>query len=180
MILNTCRSTPGVSLLQRFWKAGGSSLTVRSPRCCCSLWGAKLSPVEKKVRRWSVLISHLKIFFVIWCALWSSPWISSMVYAFAFSGVEMEGYNLLVTSTIETAVVYRSESDKFLRISAESSPGLLSICACVFSQRRPGARLVSACVPLRERSVGRSALCSGHWPGFWRAEGGAVGNVWAG
>lgn len=42
-----------------------------------------------------------------------------IVCAFAVSGVKMEGYNLLVTSTIEMAVVYRSESDSFLNISVE-------------------------------------------------------------
>lgn len=89
----------------------------------------------------------------------------------------MESYSLLVTSAIEMAVVYRSVS-------------LCSKCFCeeiswyaelsVFHQRCPGAWSVSAHVPLREWSVGRCALCSGHWPGFWWAQGGAAGNIWAG
>lgn len=33
------------------------------------------------------------------------------IWLFCFSGVEMKGYNLLVTSTIEMAVVYRSASE---------------------------------------------------------------------
>lgn len=49
-----------VSFFQRFWRAGGSSSTVQSPQSCCSLWAAKLSPVERKVCYWSVLISHFK------------------------------------------------------------------------------------------------------------------------
>lgn len=54
------------------------------------------------------------------------------------------------------------------------------VFVCLSSQRRPGSRLVLPGVSLREWPVGRSALCSGHWPGFWRAEGGAVGNIWTG
>lgn len=34
---------------QRFWRAGGSSLTARFRVCCCSLWAARLNPVERKV-----------------------------------------------------------------------------------------------------------------------------------
>lgn len=47
-------------------------------------------------------------------------------------------------------------------------------------QRCPGIGVVSLYVPLRERSVGRSAVCSRHRPGFWWAEGSTVGNVWTG
>lgn len=96
---------------------------------------------------------------------------------FTLSGVEMESYSLLVTSAIEMAVVYRSVSS-------------CSKCFCeemtwyaelsLFHQRCPGIWSVSAHVPLREWSVGRCPLCCGHWPGFWWAQGGAAGNIWAG
>lgn len=48
-----------------------------------------------------------------------------IVSIFSFSCVHMEGYNLLVTSAIEMAVVYRSESDNFIKISVEESLGFV-------------------------------------------------------
>lgn len=98
--------------------------------------------------------------------------------SFPFSGVEMEGYNLLVTSTIEMAVVYRSESDNFIKISVVSlgfvhsdfitvvekmAPGwaqnsvLLCLCVCMFLCVR-----VCVCVlrDVQERGLSRSECLS--------------------
>lgn len=58
--------------------------------------------------------------------------------SFPFSGVEMEGYNLLVTSTIEMAVVYRSESDNFIKISVVSLGFVHSDFITVVEKMAPG------------------------------------------
>lgn len=86
-----------------------------------------------------------------------------MVCAFAFSGVEREGYNLLVTSTIEMAVIYRSEADKFLKISV-SSLGLVSseqhVCVCVCFLRDVQERGLSRPVCLSESDQWDAVLCA--------------------
>lgn len=93
-----------VCLCQRFCRAGGSSLTVQSLPCCCSLWASKQRPV-----RYYSVTSDL---------CFTLPFVnlqrtSRLSVSFSFPGVEMESYNLLVTSTIEMAVVYRSETDEW-------------------------------------------------------------------
>lgn len=78
-----------------FCRAGGFSSTVRSPRCCYSDWAAEpLSPVKKEVCRPSVG----SLLFV---------WSVMIVGLFSGLGEDLEGYNLLITSTIQMTVVYR-------------------------------------------------------------------------
>lgn len=170
---NRLKCVAVLAYLQRFWRAGGSSSTAQSRVCCCSLWAARLNRVETKV--W-----YSSEFIPVWCVC-VCPWLkvngrhlSSIVH------LSEKSYNLLVTSTIEMAVVYRSDPHNFANIYKKAPPVLIFVCVCVFAQRCPAERIVAASVPLRERSVGRCALRSGHRPGFWWAEGGAAGNVWPG
>lgn len=147
---------------QRLWPAGASSLTAPSPVCCSSLWSARLDPAETKVC----------------CSSESVPECDDCVFACGWWYVvplSVESYNLLVTSTIEMAVVYRS--DPLCRCLQEALPVLTLVCDCVPVQGCPAEWVVPACVPLRERPVGRRGVCSGHRPGLWWAEGGPAGNV---
>lgn len=146
------------SSLQRFWRAGASSLTAQSRVCCCSLWAARPDPVETKVRCSSESIPE-------WCTC-VCPWpevngrcLSFLVYLLA------ETYNLLVTSTIEMAVVYRSD----LRCSAnvDKKPLFwsdLCVCFCICSEMSSRGDCPGPCSCQRVIS---GTLCFALWSSTW-------------
>lgn len=95
----------------------------------------------------------------------ASLWICLSKNHLCFSGLEMEGYNLLVTSTIEMAVVYRSESENLTKISVVWSLGfadvsLMTVSLCVCLLRDVQDRGLSCPVCLSESDQWDAVLCA--------------------
>lgn len=210
--------------LQRFWRAGASSLTARSPAFCCSRWAARRSPADGEVcpvrvtsegpfaheetkwnwNMWKDTLQnnqhnnweynnwvvckvglHSKVVqimilpaensaitvlsydqdLILILGLLNKPWF--ILSTFFVSGEERESYNLLVTSTIEMAVVYRSESSRSREKSAESFVvGLQSQepRLCVFSETCRSWACLSPCASWRATS---GMQCSVLWSSTW-------------
>lgn len=185
---------------QRFCRAGGYSLTVRSLQCCCSPWAAKLNPTrppQRKVCDLSSVASHLNYscfsITTSWPQLWKDllqKYVLVMVAVFVFfrcwSGkLQPSGYQHYrdgsrVQVSIRWAYICSADLVTSLQLLIILYKAELRILCFCFFQRCPGARHVSSDVPFREWPMGRSALCSGHWPGFWWAERSVVGNIWPG
>lgn len=85
---------------------------------------------------------------------------------FSFWGVELAGYNLLVTSTIEMAVVYRSASRKPLIVlwCWERGIRLRSERLCVFSET---SKSVACLVPRTSQRATSGTRCFAPWSLTW-------------
>lgn len=75
----------------------------------------------------------------------------------------MQGYNLLVTSTIEMAVVYRSELENFIKISVSGhhlfwGDTLFSVCLCLLRDVQEQGLSCSVC--LSESDQWDAVLCA--------------------